>query len=229
MAEQGFRRAGGPSAGIIAARPSQVSAGPVGEHTLGLGDERDGLLYVPPQATRLPLGLAVMFHGAGGEARPALDLLAPLADDAGLILLAPESRGPSWDVVRGGYGPDVAFIDEALALVFSRYAVDQRRIAVGGFSDGASYALSLGIMNGALFTHIIAFSPGFMAPLHQEGEPRIFISHGQSDEVLPIDTCSRRLVPLLEGAGYRLRYREFPGAHTVPPAIAREAMSWLIS
>lgn len=31
-----------------------------------------------------------------------------------------------------------------------------------GFSDGASYALSLGLPNGNLFSHIVAFSPGFM-------------------------------------------------------------------
>jgi predicted esterase len=87
-----------------------------------------------------------------------------LADEAGLVLLAPESRGTTWDVLRGGYGPDVAFIDRALEQTFGRYAVDPRRLAVGGFSDGASYALSLGITNGDLFGHVLAFSPGFMAP-----------------------------------------------------------------
>lgn len=234
MADQPFRRHGGPTSGMLTARPGPLDdapAGgwPVGEHRLGLGGERDGLLYVPPASSGRPAPLALLFHGAGGDARMALELLVPLADDAGLILLAPDSRGATWDVLRGGYGPDVAFIDQALAHVFRRYAVAPGRIAVGGFSDGASYALSLGIMNGTLFTHVLAYSPGFMAPLHQEGEPRIFISHGQADEVLPIDVCSRRLVPLLEGAGYTLRYREFPGPHTVPPAIARESISWLIS
>jgi phospholipase/carboxylesterase len=28
-------------------------------------------------------------------------------------------------------------------------------------------------------------------------------------------------------AGYDVRYREFDGGHTVPPAIAREAFAWL--
>ncbi len=37
-----------------------------------------------------------------------------------------------------------------------------------GFSDGASYALSLGVPNGDLFTHIVAFSPGFMRLPDQE-------------------------------------------------------------
>ena len=94
----------------------------------------------------------VMLHGAGGDARGGLKLLKPLADAAGLILLAPASRLPTWDVIFGGYGPDIAFIDSALTQTFSRYAVDPAQIAVGGFSDGASYALSVGITNGDLFT-----------------------------------------------------------------------------
>jgi phospholipase/carboxylesterase len=47
--------------------------------------------------------------------------------------------------------------------------------------------------------------------------------------VLPIDNCSRRIVPLLRRGGYDVRYREFEGAHTVPPEIAREAAGWLLS
>lgn len=228
MAGERFRRLGGAVSGVIAARPGPAPGGPAGERPLGLGEERDGLLYVPLSAAGpTPAPLAVCLHGAGGEPRHALDLLADLADRAGLILLAPASRAPTWDVISGGYGPDVAFIDRALAHVFSQYAVDPRRLAVSGFSDGASYALSLGIMNGTLFSHVIAFSPGFMAPLHQEGEPRFFVAHGQADSVLPIDICSRRLIPLLEGAGYDLRYREFPDGHTVPATIAAEAVTWL--
>ncbi len=167
-----------------------------------------------------------MLHGAGGTARHGLDLLLPFAEEAGLILLAPDSRGRTWDVILGGYGADIAFIDRALAQTFDRYAVDPERLAVGGFSDGASYALSVGITNGDLFPHIIAFSPGFMVPGGQEGVPRIFISHGTRDEVLPIDVCSRRIVPQLQRAGYDVRYREFDGPHTVPPEMTREAMDW---
>jgi predicted esterase len=106
--------------------------------------------------------------------------------------------------------------------------VDRRRIAVGGFSDGASYALSLGLTNGDLFTHVIAFSPGFMAPTGYEGSPRLFISHGTRDRVLPIERCSRRIVPQVKGAGYDVLYREFDGAHAVPPEIAREAHEWFV-
>ncbi len=110
-------------------------------------------------------------------------------------------REQTWDVIAGGYGPDVAYIDRALEQTFSRYNVDPTRIAIGGFSDGASYALSLGVTNGDLFTHVVAFSPGFMAPAGQHGSPMLFISHGTQDRVLPIEACSRKIVPRFKRAG----------------------------
>lgn len=198
-----------------------------GLHELGLGGRRDGVFYVPKgyKADR-PAPLAVMLHGAGGSARRALGPFQRLADQAGLILLATDSRGQTWDVLEGGYGPDVAFLDRALELTFSRCAIDPRRIAAEGFSDGASYALSIGITNGDLFSHVIAFSPGFMVPKDQRGKPEIYVSHGKRDEVLPIHSCSRKIVPRLQSAGYEVLYREFDGPHTVPEDIAREALAW---
>jgi phospholipase/carboxylesterase len=217
--------------GRLLARPSEKAAGKgaVGLHSLGEDGGRGGLLYVPGgyRADR-PAPLALMLHGAGGHAEHGMGLLRGLADRTGLILLAPASRQGTWDVILGEYGPDVAFIDAALDRTFRDYNVDPHRVAIGGFSDGASYALSLGLTNGDLFTHVLAFSPGFMAPAAHRGRPRLFLSHGTDDQVLPIDLCSRRMVPRLEKAGYDVRYREFEGPHTVPPEIAREAADWFV-
>lgn len=200
---------------------------PAGLQALGLGTGRDGLLYVPPSYdTSKETPLALTLHGAGGDARSGISHFLGLADEAGVALLAPASRGRTWDVLVGGFGPDVEFIDRALEQTFDRLAVDAARLAVTGFSDGASYALSLGLTNGDLFKHVIAFSPGFMAPATRRGEPPVFVSHGKRDEVLPIGVTSRRVVPELERMGYEVRYREFDGPHTVPEPIAREALEW---
>src|ERR687886_1231726 len=216
--------------GRLRARPAKPvsSAAPVGLRTLGLASGRDGYLYVPAtyRAER-PAPLALLLHGAGEDARDGLALLRAQADVAGLILLAPASREYTWDMISSRrFGPDVADIDRALEQTFSGYAVDPGRVAVGGYSDGASYALSLGIANGDLFTHVLAFSPGFMAPPTQVGSPRIFVSHGTHDGWLPIKQCSSRIVAQLQRAGYEVRYREFSGGHMVPPEIGNEAAGW---
>jgi phospholipase/carboxylesterase len=232
MASEQTDRRGGQAdygAGRLSARPGPpTEAGPLGLQPLGLDDPRDGLLYVPAGYREdQPVPLVLMLHGAGGSAQRGLAPLRDLADEAGLILLAVDSRRRSWDLVVGRFGPDVELIDRALIQTFARYAVDPTRIVVEGFSDGASYALSLGIANGDLFTHALAFSPGFVAAEGAGGEPRLFVSHGVRDEVLPIDRCSRRIVPLLQRGGYDVRYREFDGGHTVPPEIVQEALGWL--
>lgn len=218
------------SEGRLAARPGPVkSAGVPGLQGLKLEGGRDGLVYAPAgHGAERPAPLVLLLHGAGGGARHTLPLLRQHADAAGMILLVPDSRGRTWDVIEGGYGPDVSYIDRALAQTFDRYAVDPARVAVGGFSDGASYALSLGVTNGDLFTHVIAFSPGFMAPAGRHGSPALFISHGKRDRVLPIDVCSRRIVPQVKSAGYRVEYREFDGPHTVPPEVAGVAVEWFL-
>jgi len=218
---------GGPP-GRLRFRPRPADRAAVGlDEPLGLDPTRDGVLYVPETAERRA-PVMVFLHGAGGTGRRELRAVVAAADRYGTVIVAPDSRGPTWDVIDGGFGPDVAFIDRALNEVADRCAVDFGRLAVGGISDGASYALSLGMTNGDLFGAIVAFSPGFALPGPLVGRPRVYVSHGTADPVLPIDTCSRLIVPALVAAGYAVTYEEFDGGHTVPPAVADRAFAWWV-
>jgi phospholipase/carboxylesterase len=211
------------AAGRIDARPSSpATAGARGSQRIG-----SGTLYVPESYDpRRASPLIVVLHGAGGEPDGMMSLMRPHADRTGAIVFAPKSLGSTWDVIQATLGPDVERLDDALEDVFSRYFIDPKRIAVSGFSDGASYALTIGVANGDLFSHILAFSPGFLSAPAQHGMPRVYVSHGTADRVLPIDRCSRLLVPRLQSAGYPVIYREFDGPHTVPPEVATEAIDW---
>ncbi len=213
----------------LTARPPTTAPAPVGvragRHALDLGAGPEVLLHVPAgSADGAPLRLVLTLHGAGGDARAGLAPLLPLADAHRLLLLSPASAGVTWDAVRGGWGPDVRRIDGALAAVFAAFPVDRERLAISGFSDGASYALSLGLANADLFTHVLAFSPGFVLPVRPVRAPDVLVSHGRADTVLPIDRTTRRIAPQLRAAGVPVEVREFDGPHTVPPGIAEEAV-----
>jgi phospholipase/carboxylesterase len=207
-----------------------ISEAPHGVRTLGLDKDRDAILYVPKTyVPGKPAPFALLLHGAGGSAEHGLFLLKDQAELHNIVLLAPSSRGNTWDIIDGGvFGADVLLIQQAMEVVFQSCTIDTGRLAIGGFSDGASYALSLGLINGGLFTHIIAFSPGFFHAPTLTGKPAVFISHGVKDTVLPIQPCSRRIVPKLQQETYAVTYREFGDGHIVPDEIREEAINWFV-
>jgi phospholipase/carboxylesterase len=209
-----------------AALGQSAAAGP-GQHALKLGDDRDGLVYVPKgYVAGTPLPLLMMLHGAGNTSL-SVQYTFPLADELGIVILAPDSRDErTWDGVLRSWGPDLEFMAAALDQTTERYSIDRTRMGVGGFSDGASYALSFGISFGDQFKSVIAMSPGVMQPIAARGKPRIFISHGTSDPIMPIDDTSRKFVPRLKSLGYDVTYREYEGRHAPSPPIVREAFEW---
>jgi phospholipase/carboxylesterase len=218
-----FARSGQAAAAQPVAQPQ-----PLGTRTpLKLGDDRDGFVYIPKDYTeQTALPLLLMLHGAGSTAL-SVQYALPLADEFGVVILAPDSRDErTWDGVLRSWGPDVDFIGEALQQTVSRYRVNLSHLGVGGFSDGASYALAFGISYGDQFKHVISMSPGVMQPIAARGKPRIFLSHGTNDPIMPVDLTSRQFVPKLKALGYDVTYREYEGRHTPSPPVVREAFQW---
>lgn len=200
---------------------------------------RNGLLYIPADHAE-PLPVLILLHKAGGAASEwfgGSGSYAPYADEGRFIILAPESPGQSWGTGPKQWGYDYSAINRALEEAFARCAIDRSRLAIGGFSDGASYALSLGLANGDVFSYIIAFSPGFIVRSQARGRsgprgvevPLVYIAHGLSDSVLPIASTSRIFVSSLRKNGYNVEFREFSGGHHVSRQVANQAMSWLIT
>ncbi|GAB2883003.1 serine esterase [Paraburkholderia jirisanensis] len=202
---------------------------PPGRNRLGLVEERDAILFVPPdlpEQTAVPL--FVMFHGAGGFPEKVLPFIEAHATQHKFLVLAPHSTFPTWDLVIGGNGPDLERLQQALTAVASRFRIEPGRVAFAGFSDGASYALSIGVTNGDIASHVIAFSGGFMSIFMQEGTPKVFIAHGLADEQLPIETSGRANATKLKSAGYDVQYVEFEGLHVIHPPVVEAAIEFFL-
>jgi predicted esterase len=197
-----------PRDGRLSARPGSPSVEPtLGETPLGLETTRDGFLYVPQSySPDTPTPLFVGLHGATGEASNWASY-KERAEERGMVFMAPNSRAVTWDVTTAGFG----------------------KIVLGGFSDGASYALSLGLTNGDLFSHLVAYSPGFLFAPDPVGTPLVYISHGTQDQILSITVTRDSIVAGLRDAGYNVTYEEFDGAHEVPAEITESALDWFLA
>ena len=220
------RRFGGavmPSDGRLNARPR---AGVKTSATGAIKMERDAVLQIPKNAGDKPLPLLIMLHGATQRADDMFWYLGSVPEEAVVAVLAPNSVDTTWDAIGSrAFGEDVYYLDRMLERVFETTAIDPARVSIGGFSDGATYALSLGLINGDFFKSIVAFSPGFVIDGAAHGKPRIFISHGTHDHILPIDRCGRRIAGELKGNGYDVTFREFDGDHEIPEDVAREGLA----
>jgi phospholipase/carboxylesterase len=214
--------------GRLTARPRSGVKTSLKSGPLGLGDGgRDGVIQMPSVIPDGHIPLLIFLHGASQTGARTITRVSAAAEQLGIAVIAPDSRRNSWDAIRGEFDDDVVFLNRMLAHVFERLDVDPARLAIGGFSDGASYGLSLGLVNGDLFPRVVACSPGFIIQAPAHGKPRLFFSHGTMDQILPIDQCSRIMVPRLQSMGYDVTFRQFEGRHELPPEIALEALRWM--
>lgn len=145
----------------------RTTVGP-GDHRLSLrvGDrERRYLVYVPPRYDgRRPVAAVVFFHGAGGTAQWSLSETGwgEKADREGFLAIFPDgtaadptkpagflSNPQLWNdgsgrtpLARLGVD-DVAFARTLVEDIKRRYVVDDRRVYVTGFSNGAGLTFTL--------------------------------------------------------------------------------------
>src|SRR5438094_8003034 len=96
------------SDGRLEARPRDritisLESGPLGLGTRG----RDGVVQVPSAHAGAPMPVLVFLHGATQSGAGMLRRIGAAADEAGVAVLAPAARRPTWDALGGGCGGDV--------------------------------------------------------------------------------------------------------------------------
>jgi phospholipase/carboxylesterase len=233
-----------PAAPALAAGPALTALPPA--TPLANGDARTGVLqlaggvyaYLPKGHTAAPAPVLVALHGAGGQPNDVLTAFREQADANGIILVIPQSIKGTWDMiedlksrlgiemnVQPRYGKDLKMIDAALADLFSKVAVDPARVGIMGFSDGATYALSVGTANPQLFKRVIAFSAGPAFLGKSAPDQYVFISHGEEDKVLPY-TNARGFASKLRVRHVPVEFEKFTGGHEVPKAIKEKAFAF---
>jgi predicted esterase len=187
-----------------------------------------------PKTVAGPPPLIVLLHPAGGNAQEFLSEFKRTADQRGALLLALQATGRTWTLKpdgngRADFGAEPAALDEALTVLFDQTAIDPKRVAILGFSDGASYALSIGLANPRLFKGVVALSPGTVwLPPGVDSSQRIFIAHGTRDEILPFENARDTIAPGLEKAGLKPQTLWFRGEHEIDDPSVEQALDYVL-
>jgi len=190
-------------------------------------------LYVPETWDgRASMPLVVALHGGSGHGRDFLWSWVREARGRGVLVLSPTAQGRTWSIMGGG-DLDAESLKQAIESVAGRYPVDRSRVLLTGMSDGATYALLLGLRDGPPFTHL-APACGVLHPMlfaeglaQAQGRP-IYLIHGALDWMFPVQMARMGRDALL-AAGARVVYREIEDlSHTYPRDENPRILEWLM-
>ena len=195
--------------------------------------------------------LLTVLHGAGRQDEMLIKGWKAEAEQRQAFVLIPRSFYMTWDLIamgmQGARGPspegdepasdrpDLDFLEYAYDLIYRRYPIDPSRQALVGYSDGASYAVSVGLTNPDLFRAVMAWAAGFAAleeSVLEPGTPRphVFVEYGTHDELFPYERVALGMKQQLEELGCDLVFQtDEGGRHWPSPTFQEEALDWFFS
>jgi phospholipase/carboxylesterase len=199
------------------------------------------LRHLERPAAGEPEGALILLHGRGADEHDLFPLLDALDPERRLLGLAP--RGPlslppggaHWYELGDMGRPPVDTFQPTFELAsawLDSLPVPMERTVLGGFSQGAMMAYTLGLGAGrprpAGIIALSGFLPrvdGFEYDLSPPLPP-IAIAHGTLDPIIDVE-WGRRARAELEAAGAEILYRESPIPHTIDPAFLMELRPWI--
>jgi phospholipase/carboxylesterase len=210
---------------------------PLGFATLECDGHR-AILLTPDEIDpdrRYPL--ITVLHGAGRQDEAHAKAYRDEPERRQALFLIPRSYHPTWDLIAGAGRIDVEFLEYAYDLVYRRYPVDMDRQAIVGYSDGASYGLSIALSNPRIFRAVMAWAAGFVAvdpsqfdpAQSDDGSPRpdLLLEYGTHDQVFPFEQIAVPMRRNLEAAGYSVVFRVDEGGRHWPSGdFQPEALDW---
>lgn len=152
-------------------------------------------LYQPPRLSRRsPLPALVFLHGSGGNFKAYTWVLSRLADEVGMVVIAPSFGMGDWDTKHG-----VPAVEAALDDASTTVSIDPNQVHLAGLSNGGLGVSRIAVSNaGQRFRSLIFLSPvcdtvalGSQAFADQWKDKPVLIISGKADDRVPLDFVTR--------------------------------------
>jgi poly(3-hydroxybutyrate) depolymerase len=177
------------------------------------GIKRGYSLFVPMSAAAAPAPLIVLLHGSYGNSAAIVSWWTSLAEQEGIVLVAPDARErEAWQLRADGPQFILAVIEEAAA----KQPIDRGRIYLFGSSGGAVYSLTLSMIESQLFAATAIHAGAWRAPnefravRYAKRKIPIAIFIGDKDEYFPLFAV-RKTQSALAKAGHPVKVTVIPG------------------
>ncbi len=179
--------------------------------------------------------LFTVLHGAGRQDEALAKAYRDEPNRRQALFLIPRSVEPTWDLIASEGRSDLDFFEYAYDLIYRRYPIDALQQSLIGYSDGASYALSIGLCNTELFSSLIGWAAGFLvldpetaarggfrAPL-----PRIYLEYGTHDQLFDFERVAIPMRDNLRKGGFDVTFSvDEGGRHWPSGSFHTEALDW---
>lgn len=182
--------------------------------------------------------LFTVLHGAGRREEALAKAYRAAANARRAFFLVPRSVEPTWDLIAGGERDDLDFLEYAYDLIYRRYPIDPLQQSLIGYSDGASYALSVGLSNAEMFSALMVWAAGFVvldppttAAFRADGlpasKPRIYLEYGTHDQLFDFQTVALPMRENLERSGFDVTFSVDEGGRHMPSgSFHTEVLDW---
>ena len=224
----------------ILRRGRPVGAAPAGESRERLADafgrETDLWIIVPKgYDPAKPTGVFLALHGLEGTGAQLKDLWAAYAAEHNCIIAAPSAQKEPPDAKNEDAGGrelkhwwsyrDGNFPLSALSLLKKRYAIDENRVVLTGYSMGGFGTWNIGLRTPDRFCALIPYAGGLsraeylglkvderMRKLHLNAfNLPVYFVHGDADKTVPVE-LDRESAKQLKALGCEFEYKEVPKA-----------------
>jgi len=201
-----------------------------------------------PKLNSGPSPLLLLLHGYGSNEKDLFSFASELPEELLIISIqAPLSLGfdsYAWYTIHFDQNADkfsdipearksLILIDEFIAELKTKFEINEQKIFMLGFSQGAILSSAYALNHPEKIQYILALSGYLNTELIKQGldleaikKLDFFVSHGSVDQVIPAD-WARRTPDILNTLKVPNVFKEYPVGHGVAPQNFYDLRNWI--